>query len=223
MPGVSTKTDLALRVVLDAEDARAGGLGLIGDDGELVADDAVQQRRLSRVRAADQRNEPGLHVYSLAFPISPARARARDAGDADFPHAPPLGVDHLHVKAVDVERLADRRHMSEMAQQESADGLEPFALDRHVKPVGDFVDVGGAAEHKRSVAFVDDRLGLDVVFVADLADDLFDEILERDEPCRAAVFVHDDGALDALVLELAQQLADELGFRARNAPAAGDS
>ena len=89
---------------------------------------------------------------------------------------------------------------------------KPFALDRHVQAIRNFVDVGRAAEHERPVAFLDDRLGFDVVLVANLAEDLFDEILERHEAGGAAVFVDDDGALNALMLELAQQLADELGL-----------
>jgi hypothetical protein len=44
--------------------------------------------------------------------------------------------------------------------------------------------------------FLDHRLGLDVVLVADLAEDLFDEVLERHETGGAAVLVHHDGALD---------------------------
>ena len=63
-----------------------------------------------------------------------------------------------------------------------------------------------------AVAFLDDRLGFDVVLVTDLAEDLFDEILERHEAGGAAVLVDHDGALNALMLEFAQQLADELGL-----------
>ena len=35
-----------------------------------------------------------------------------------------------------------------------------------------------AAEHERAVALVDDRLGLDVVLVANLADDLLEQVLD---------------------------------------------
>ena len=69
--------------------------------------------------------------------------------------------------------------------------------------------------------FVDDRLGLDVVFVADLADDLLEQILDRDQARRAAVFVDDDRELGLLALELLQQLRHALGLgHERRRPAA---
>ena len=69
------------------------------------------------------------------------------------------------------------------------------------------------AEHERAVAFVDDRLGLDVVLVADLADDLLEQILEVTRPGGAAVLVDDDGHLHLLALEFLQQLRHALGLR----------
>ncbi len=61
-----------------------------------------------------------------------------------------------------------------------------------------------AAENEVAIAFVHDLVGLDVVFVTDLADDLFEQILDRHQPGGAAVLVDDDGALDAVALELLQ-------------------
>ena len=66
---------------------------------------------------------------------------------------------------------------------------------------------------EHAVALVDDRLGLDVVLVADLADDLLDQVLERDQPGGAAVLVDHDGHLEPVALELPQQLEDPLGLR----------
>ena len=112
-----------------------------------------------------------------------------------------------------VEPLADRRHAAEVRQQIAADGLEALALDLDVQALRDLVDVHLAAEHEPAVAFVDDRLGLDVVLVADLADDLLEQILDRHEARGAAVFVDDDRALRLLALELLQQLRHALGLR----------
>ena len=63
-----------------------------------------------------------------------------------------------------------------------------------------------------AVALVDDRLGLDVVLVADLADDLLEQVLDRHQARGAAVLVDDDRALNLLALELLQQLGDTLGL-----------
>ena len=75
--------DLAVRVVLHADDPRARGLRLVGHDRELVPDDAVQQRGLAGVRAAEEGNEAGLHASEVAR----AGADRSLAGD-DAPASP---------------------------------------------------------------------------------------------------------------------------------------
>ena len=75
----------------------------------------------------------------------------------------------------------DRRHAPEVRQQVPADGLEPFALDVDAEPLGDLVDIHLAVEDEAAVALVHDRLGFHVVLVANLADDLLEQILDRDE------------------------------------------
>ena len=66
------------------------------------------------------------------------------------------------------------------------------------------------AEHERVVVLADDGLGLAVVLVANLADQLLDDVLDGHEAGRAAVLVDDDRELKALLLELAQQIDDAL-------------
>ena len=132
--------------------------------------------------------------------------------DPHLVDAPALGVEHLDGQAVDVEPLAHRRHAAEVREQITADRLESLALDVHVEPLRDLVDVDLAAEHEPAVAFVDDRLRLDVVLVADLADDLLEQILDGHEAGRAAVLVHDDRNLRLLPLELLQELRHPLGL-----------
>ena len=61
MPGVSRNTTWRVRVVPHAENPRPRRLRLVGHDRELRADQPVQQRRLARVRAADERDEAELH------------------------------------------------------------------------------------------------------------------------------------------------------------------
>src|SRR5439155_25695777 len=50
--------DLRARKILDARDPVARRLGARRDDRELLAHQAVQERRLARIRTADQRDEP---------------------------------------------------------------------------------------------------------------------------------------------------------------------
>src|ERR1700691_1852278 len=53
--------DLGIRKGEHALDGRAGGLGLVGDDGDLGADDLVQQRGFTGVGAAENGNKAGFH------------------------------------------------------------------------------------------------------------------------------------------------------------------
>ena len=87
-------------------------------------------------------------------------------------------------EAVELEGLPHRRHAADPRQHVAADGLEAVRLDLDAEPIAHLVDVHLRAEDARAVALVDDRLGLDVVLVADLADDLLEQILERDQARR---------------------------------------
>ena len=113
---------------------------------------------------------------------------------------------------VELERLPDGRHAADAGQHVAADGLEALGLDRHVQPIAHLVDAGLGAEHPRSVALVHDRLGLDVVLVADLADDLLEQVLERHQPGRPAVLVDHDRHLHLAALEFLQELGHALGL-----------
>ena len=64
---------------------------------------------------------------------------------------------------------------------------------------------------------------LDVVLVDDLADQLLDEVLERDQAGGAAVLVDDDRHVELLGLHLAQQLGDPLGLGHERAPGGASS
>ena len=76
-----------------------------------------------------------------------------------------------------------RRHPAEARQQVAADGLEALAFDVDLHQVGHLFDVDAAAEHgtcrwpSSTIA-----LDLDVVLVADLADDLFEQIFDVTRP-----------------------------------------
>ena len=60
---------------------------------------------------------------------------------ADLVDAAALGFEHLDAQAVELERLADRRHAAELRQQVAADGLESLRLDLDAEPLAHLVDV----------------------------------------------------------------------------------
>ena len=79
---------------------------------------------------------------------------------------------------------------------------------------------GHATGRPRTLAVgqaLDGRL-LDVELVDDLADQLLDEVLERDQPGRAAVLVDHDRQVELAVLHLAEQAGDAAWSRARSGP-----
>ena len=55
--------------------------------------------------------------------------------DANLGDPAALDLEHLDGKFVDLERLADVRHASEVRQQKPAEGLEALALDLDAQPV----------------------------------------------------------------------------------------
>ena len=67
-----------------------------------------------------------------------------------------------------------------------------------------------------------DRRDLGVVLVGDLADDFLQQILDRGEPGRAAVFVDDDDQVNPPGLHLPQQLVGGLAVRDEQRRAHGD-
>ena len=198
---------LGVGIVPHAENPRPGRLRLVGDDGQLRADQPVQQRGLAGVGAADERDEAGLHGVAA----SASRPRSRRIRTLWMRRRSTSSTSTR--QPVDVDALADRRHAAEVRQQVAADRLEPFPLDLDAEPLRHLVDVHLAVEHEPAAAFVDDRLGLDVVLVANLADDLLEQVLDRHEAGGAAVLVDDDGDLRLLPLELLQQLGHALALR----------
>src|SRR5688500_8065445 len=158
-----------------------------------------RRRAASATRGVREgRRDPA--VWALRVP-----GRFRPPPHAYLGDAPPLDLEHLEDELVDFDDLANIRHPPKLRQQESADRLEALALDIHAQTFADFIDVHLAAERKDAIAFVGHRLALDVVLVADLADDFLEQILERDESRRAAVFIHDDGHLQLPTLHLLEQ------------------
>src|SRR5262245_7400867 len=145
------------------------------------------------------RNEtnPDLPLILDGRRLAPAKA---DLGDA-----PTLDLEHLDVENIDVEALADVRHASQMREQVTADRFETLAFDFHAESIHHLIDAHLSAEDKRPLCLLDDCLAFDVILVANLADDLFQEILDGDEPGGAAVLIHDDRHLRLAPLHLFQQ------------------
>ena len=74
--------------------------------------------------------------------------------------------------------------------------------------------VTAALDLDRAVGLrLDAARGLDVVLVGDVADDLLDDVLERDQPLQRAIFVDDQREMGAAAQELAHLLVERRRFR----------
>jgi hypothetical protein len=101
----------------------------------------------------------------------------------------------------------------ERGQHQAGHRLEVLLGQAPVERLVQLVDVGAGGHPVAAVGQPLDGGGRAVVLVLDLADDLLDDVLERDDPGGAAVLVHHDRELAAPLLHLAQQVVDALGLR----------
>src|SRR5215204_3835193 len=166
---------------------------------------SVDLPALGRPRKATKPDFMNLRFRHVRGDLTATRANLRD------PSA--LNLEHLERQRVDLDRLSDVRHPSELGQQIPANCFEPLALDLDVQPIAHFVDADLSAEDKRAIPLVSDRFTLDVVFVTDLANDLLEQVLNGDEPGRSAVLIDDNGHLRLPALHLLEQLGYTLALR----------
>ena len=101
--------------------------------------------------------------------------------------------------------VAELGRASELAEDEAADRVEVLVRQVGAEPLVELVDREHAVD---AVGVLVDLLDLhlgDVELVLDLADDLLDQVLERDDAGHRAVLVDDDGEVLVRPAELLQQ------------------
>src|SRR5215207_8721652 len=208
MPGVSTNTicpsarfftaTMRLRVVWGLSDTIATFVPII---------------RLSRVdfpafgRPTSEAN-PARAMLPLElvshFGLDPLEPHAIDAAALRF--------QHFAGHPVELEPLARGRHPADTRQYIATDCFKAVRLYIHVQALAHVVEVHLAAEHEGPVWLLGDRFRFDVVFVADFADDLLEQVLDGREASRPAILVHHDRDLCLTPLELLEQVRHSLGL-----------
>src|SRR6185312_16304830 len=83
-------------------------------------------------------------------------------------------------------------------------------IGRDIHDLAEVVQHGPALENIAAVLETPAVPFIFVKFIADIPDDLLEDILQRDDTARAAEFVHDDREMNALLLELLHEVADQL-------------
>ena len=98
---------------------------------------------------------------------------------------------------------------------ERLDLFAGFASDKILPDDGaDVIEPGSRVGDERVVNLPHDRRRfIAIMLVVDLADDLFNDVLDRDQPIGAAIFVNHQGQMDARGLHLGQQIDCAHGWR----------
>ena len=126
-----------------------------------------------------------------------------------------VGVEHMELEARNgMDDLAAGRHPAERVEDHAADRVDRFAMLAGAKRIADhlghFVDLGLAVDHEHAIAGVgDQRLVLIVMLVLDIADHHLDDVLQRDQPVGAAIFVDDQRHLRARRLHARHQVGSQ--------------
>ena len=132
--------------------------------------------------------------------------------DSDFLDAARIGIEYLELKPAGTRhQFAAHRHAPDAFDDiaaERIDVLTGFAdVEFRTDRGHDFFQIGAAIGEIGTVILPDD--GMDarlVVLVLDVADDLLDDVLDRDQPVGAAVFVDHQREVNARRLHLRQQI-----------------
>lgn len=102
-----------------------------------------------------------------------------------------LACHHLKAKAMENEYLIDAWNHLCLVDDQPGDGIGSIIGQRPVGCAIQIADGHGTINQKLIVIGTFDELfSVSIKFIGDLTDDLFKNILKRDEPLKRAIFVH---------------------------------
>ena len=133
--------------------------------------------------------------------------------DLELPDPRAVDLEHAEAEAVRAHLVADLRRTSELAEHEPGHRVEVLLLERRVELLVEVVDrVRAVDANVRVVDALDRRVG-QVELVLDVADDLLEQVLERDDPLHVAVLVDDDREVLLLAAEVGEEGREVLRLR----------
>ena len=138
-------------------------------------------QRAERRRSRPQRASASVFKIGAGSAVGGTRP-VRD--DAEPAHRAAARQHHRETQTADLDRLAAARHAAELVRDQTADGVEVVLGQVQAEGFVDAVDRGvagdavGAVGQRVDVAFVVAVVEL----VLDLADDLLEHVLDRDQP-----------------------------------------
>ena len=154
-------------------------------------------RRAVAHESSPSSSSPSLLGYRQQGGVGVQDARAVDRGDVELDVA-------------DLDAVADRRRAAELAEDDAADRVVILVRELAVEALVELLDRQAALDAVAIRPEAHDRGVLGIELVVDLADDLLEQILERDEAGDRAVLVDDDRHVALLAPDLGQQVAEAL-------------
>src|SRR5580704_5231253 len=137
-------------------------------------------------------------LVALDRGIGPRAVGRGRLADPDPGDAPPVELGHGQLAAGHLDRLALAGQVAERGEQVARHGLVRALGELDPGLLGEVVQVEQAVDLQFAAVQLPGVVLLDVVLVVDLADQLLDEILQRDDASGAAVLVEHDGQVRVL-------------------------
>src|SRR5215470_319804 len=126
--------------------------------------------------------------------LGPCRLRTRRRlGDLDLGDPAAVKLGHGQPGAVQLRRFARLRQVPERGQQVAGHGLVRAVRQFDAGLLGEVVEVHQAVDLDLPCPQTPGRVPLHVIFILDVADQLFDQVFQGHDARRAAVLVDDDG------------------------------
>src|SRR3989475_6476308 len=133
--------------------------------------------------------------------------------EAQASHAPPVGFEHFDLDSAVLDFFSwngdSSKEFNDGAGNRSAIGLgnqgnSQFFFER--------TKFEAAGHDKHTTALLDDSLAVGFRFVADIADNFFDEIFHCDQPRYSSVLIDDQDHLIAFLLHLPKEIVHGFGL-----------
>src|SRR5690606_16417850 len=136
-----------------------------------------------------------------------------EANHFDALDAAAIAAQHAEPEPAEIELLAAPRQAAQLVHDEPADRVVFLIAQVSCKEVVEVLYSDQRQHVVPSLAlFLNERGGLGIVLVVDVADDLLEDVLDRREAGHAPVLVDDDGDMVVALPELRQQRVQTLAL-----------
>src|SRR5262245_29525739 len=134
--------------------------------------------------------------------------------DPQHVEPPPVRTQHFELQPAEHERLATPRQAAEIVHREPADGVELLVAELAAEILVELLDARLRLDRELALAFLADvEVVLDVVLIADVADDLLQHVFDGHQSGHAAILVDDYCHVMMAGAEFLEQHVEALALR----------